>query len=264
MRKTTLLIAATAVVLGSCNQTKQPVETAQEGREALRAALHEIQEDSTLSDAEFESAYYGVVTEFYDRHHNDSLAIELFNTLVNNVWDNATAQTNYAKADTLVQNNERVQHYMRLSEARAKTSAGAAYVDIAGPDVLDDSKQLSISSTLADGKPVLVDFFASWCPPCRRAINNELPGLKEKYSGKLNILGIDVWENKKEDIDKAMGELPITWPVIYTGGRDSSPAYLYGVQSIPTVVLLSADGTILARSHSLNDIMPELEKAIGE
>lgn len=264
MKKNVLLIAAAAVVLGSCNEAKQPVESVQEGRDALRAALSEIQEDSTLSDDEFDAAYYGVVAEFYDRHQHDSLALELFNTLVNNVWDNATAQANYANADTLVQNNERVQHYMRLSEARAKTGAGAAYVDIAGPDVLDDSKQLSIASTLAEGKPVLLDFFASWCPPCRRAINNELPGLKEKYSGKLNILGIDVWENKKEDIDKAMGELPITWPVIYTGGRDNSPAYLYGVQSIPTVVLLSADGTILARSHSLDDIMSELEKVAGE
>ena len=56
-----------------------------------------------------------------------------------------------------------------------------------------------------------------------------------------------------------MPTLPITWPVIYTGDRDDSPADLYGVSSIPTLVLLSPDGTILARGQ-MDEISKILEK----
>ena len=85
-----------------------------------------------------------------------------------------------------------------------------------------------------------------------------LPGVAEKYADKLTILGIDVWEKKREDLDAVMPTLPITWPVIYTGDRDQSPADLYGVTGIPTLVLLSPDGTILARGQ-----MDEINKVLN-
>ena len=52
-----------------------------------------------------------------------------------------------------------------------------------------------------------------------------------------------------------MGELPISWPVIFGGGRADSPSELYGVMGIPTLVGINADGTIAAISHSTEDIL---------
>ena len=83
--------------------------------------------------------------------------------------------------------------------------------------------------------------------------------MAEKYADRLTILGIDVWERQREDLDEAMGQLPITWQVRYTGTGSEWPADLYGVKYIPTLVLIDKDGTILARG-GMEDIEKVLEQ----
>ena len=260
-----IMLACVAGLWTACSEQKAaPVESVEEGKAALQAQLEALQADSTMTEDAFEKAYYQLMEETYQKHMHDSLGLEMFCELAAEHWDFQTVKQHMEAADTLVQNNDRSQRYLMLAENREKTVAGTAYVNIEGQNIRNLDEQMSIEGVLAEGKPVLVDFFASWCPPCRKAIKTELPELAKKYEGKMSILGIDVWENKLEDIQKAMGELPITWRVIYTGGRENSPAYAYGVSSIPTMVLLGADGTILARGHALSDVLPALEKAVAE
>ena len=57
------------------------------------------------------------------------------------------------------------------------------------------------------------------------------------------------------EILEAMGELPISWPVIFGGGRENSPSELYGITGIPTMVGINPDGTIAAISHGTADIL---------
>lgn len=266
MKKVMMMLACAAGLFTACSeqQAAAPVETVAEGKAALHAAIEALRADTTMTEEAFEAAYNQLLEETYQKHVNDSLGLQLFTELGVETWDAKTIKANFEAADTLIQNNERCQRYVMLAENREKTAVGTAYVNIEGQNIRNLDEKMSIENVLAEGKPVLVDFFASWCPPCRKAIKTELPDLVKKYEGKMNLLGIDVWENKLEDIQKAMEELPISWRVIYTGGRENSPAYGYGVSSIPTMVLLGADGTILARGHELADILPALEKVTAE
>lgn len=92
------------------------------------------------------------------------------------------------------------------------------------------------------GRPVVLNFFATWCVPCRV----EMPFLQaahERYgSDKLTILGIDVQE--PEDLVSAyLDELGLTFPVVLdeSGGQLSA----YGIRSLPTTVLIDEAGKVV-------------------
>lgn len=262
MKKIYFLAPVLCMALASCNvKADKATYDIEADKEAMKMELDSIQtkfENQEKDQEQIFQDYIAILKKYYDRHKTDSLGLELFCNLASVGWDEDELKAEYDKADTLIQNNSRVKRQIQLNENMAKTAVGCKYADIAGPEA-KTGEEISISKTLEGGKMVLLDFWASWCGPCRRCINDELPAVAEKYADRLTILGIDVWERQREDLDEAMGQLPITWQVIYTGTGSESPADLYGVKYIPTLVLIDKDGTILARG-GMEDIAKVLEQ----
>ena len=262
MKKMYFLATVLCMALASCNVKADKVAYDIEAdKEAMKMELDSIQakfENQEKDQDQIFKDYLAILKKYYDRHRTDSLGLELFCNLASVGWDEEELKAEYEKADTLIRNDSRVKRQIQLSENLAKTAVGCKYADIAGPEA-KTGEEISISKTLEGGKMVLLDFWASWCGPCRRCIKDELPAVAEKYADRLTILGIDVWERQREDLDEAMGQLPITWQVIYTGTGSESPADLYGVKYIPTLVLIDKDGTILARG-GMEDIEKVLEQ----
>lgn len=100
------------------------------------------------------------------------------------------------------------------------------------------------AEVLHSEKPVLLDFWASWCGPCRA----ETPILAEVYNQYkdkgFQVLGVATWDQPK-DTKKAIEDLKITWPQILNA--QNTPSELYGFNGIPHIILFGPDGTIVAR-----------------
>lgn len=111
------------------------------------------------------------------------------------------------------------------------------------------------------GKIVLIDFWASWCGPCRRE-NPKVVKAYAKYKDQgFEILGVSLDRTKSRWVD-AIAKDGLTWPQVSDlQGWKSEFAKLYGVTSIPHTVLLDAEGKILARNlrgHQLDAKLKEL------
>jgi thiol-disulfide isomerase/thioredoxin len=142
----------------------------------------------------------------------------------------------------------------------ANTSEGKPYVDIEGIDFATGNAT-TLSAMLDSTQVTLVDFWASWCGPCRQEISENLVRLYKKYGAKgLNIIGVDVWD-KLPNHKKAVEDLGITYPQLIDTTRAATENY--GVVGIPTILLLDKDGTILKRGLRGDDIEAAIKEALN-
>ena len=120
-------------------------------------------------------------------------------------------------------------------------------------------KEYSLAQLSEGKKYILIDFWASWCAPCRREIPN-LKNLYAKYGSKgFQIISISRDKNA-EDWKKAIEDEQLTWPNFLD---ESDIAKLYKVRAIPTMYLVDADGRIVAenvRGEALAEKVAELFK----
>lgn len=125
------------------------------------------------------------------------------------------------------------------------TQAGKMFVDFTGLTV--DGQPSKLSDYVGKGKYVLVDFWASWCGPCKGEIPN-LIELQEKFGGdKFTVLGVNVWD-EEDKFKAALTEEGITYPQIYIPRDNKDNATeLYGIKGIPQIILFAPDGTIVQR-----------------
>lgn len=120
-------------------------------------------------------------------------------------------------------------------------------------------REITLSTFVGKGKYVLIDFWASWCAPCRR----EMPFVKAvyaKYASKgFDVIGVSV-DEKKEDWMKAIQSLGLNWPQVL----DVTASKVYGIKSIPFTLLIAPDGTIVDRGLRGEMLKKRLEELLGE
>jgi len=124
-----------------------------------------------------------------------------------------------------------------------------------------DGKMHKLSEYVGNGKIVLIDFWASWCPPCRADMPH-LVNLYNQYKNKnFEIVGVSL-DRTDDAWKKGLKDLHMTWPQLSDLKYwQNEGAALYGVNSIPHTVLVDAKGTIIAknlRGEALDEKLKEL------
>ena len=129
-------------------------------------------------------------------------------------------------------------------KAAALRAPGASLIDIALPD--ESGTEHRLSEYIGHGRYVLVDFWASWCGPCRQ----EMPNVKAAYE-RFHDKGFDIvslsFDNNREAWLKAINELQMPWTHLSDlKGWKSVAAQQYQIQSIPCTILFGPDGKVVA------------------
>ena len=126
---------------------------------------------------------------------------------------------------------------------RATLMVGAKFPDFNETDVA--GKPLSIASD--KGRVVLIDFWATWCGPCRAELPNVLATYRKYHDQGFEIIGISLDQDqaKLTNFTKSMF---MTWPQFFDGkGWQNKLALKYGIESIPATFLLDGEGKIIGK-----------------
>lgn len=131
------------------------------------------------------------------------------------------------------------------TEAVKKTREGISEGEIAPDFTLKDLKGIEVNLKEFKGKVVLLNFWATWCPPCRKEIPSMVE-LYKRYKDKgLEIIGVNLDKLGKTEVEKFSLEYKINFPVLLNPSGDA--ATRYGVVVLPTTIFLDRYGKIKGR-----------------
>ncbi|MDH6304321.1 peroxiredoxin [Parabacteroides sp. PF5-5] len=238
-------------------QLRTPMKELIDGMKSKDQAIAEAAEKKYDELDEKTSA---LVKKYIQKYPNNLTAGKLLNDFRYS-FDEDTRRDIISKAGDTFKSVAGIDKIISHLAVLEKVAIGKKFTDF---EMLDPKgKAIKLSDYVGKGKVVLIDFWASWCPPCRRDMPHLVEVYKQYKGKKFEIVGVSL-DRTNDAWVKGIEELNITWPQMSDLKYwQSEGAALYGVNSIPHTVLIDGDGTILAknlRAEALDNKLAEIIK----
>lgn len=145
---------------------------------------------------------------------------------------------------------------LSFSTATAQIKLGDTFPDVQ----LQNDKNAAVKLNSFKGKTVLVDFWASWCAPCRLA-NKKLVKLYDKYKNQnFEIVGISIDTDKTKWLKAIEKDKLKHSQLIDPKGFDAKTAITFGVEALPAAYLFDASGKLIAINPTEAQIIAQIKK----
>lgn len=217
-----------------------------------------------ISDEEiWDSTYFGEIipdaVNFVKENPNNPYNQVVFQQFAMDL--NEEQLKTFCDNDTTINSNPDVKKLVENAKRRQSVQPGKPYINVDIPQA--DGSVRKLSDWITPGRFTIIDFWASWCMPCR----DEIPGLVEIYkqykNAGIDVLGVAVWD-EVADTEAAVKQMGIPYPVIFIP-KDKSQAVTeaYGINGIPFIMMIDPQGNIIGRDLRGDDIRKAVENALA-
>ena len=166
----------------------------------------------------------------------------------------------FANHPYLKRSRDYIESILKPQDSPKTAFIGQPYTDLEMAD--PDGKMHKVSELVSEGKYVLVDFWASWCGPCRAEMPNVLEAYNKFHDKGFEVIGVS-FDQKKEAWVKAIGQLKMPWLQISDlKGWECAAAPIYKIDGIPDNILIDPQGKIIDRGLRGQALHTRLEKLL--
>ena len=244
-------------------QTEKVQKQVQQFQETNREKMQQAQmtKDTVVINAlskeykTFQDQFKDISLKHVEDHPKSYISLLFIKQFLNDPsFDLARGTKMYENLDPVLKNTKEGKSIKKMldgiktNEKKNDTSSTAVEIGTVAPDFSAPSpegKDTSLKSAL--GKLTLIDFWASWCGPCRKENPNVVALYKEFHAKGLNIIGVSL-DEKADKWKEAIAKDQLTWTHISNlKGWEDPIARRYHVDGIPATFLLDEKGVVIAR-----------------
>ncbi|MDR1763819.1 MAG: AhpC/TSA family protein [Dysgonamonadaceae bacterium] len=231
-----------------------PEEMRQEGSELMNRLNAAADSINTLRE--------GLAKDFFDSHHDSYISLLILPMFAGYSPEPAFADSLFSQLSPSIQATKEGKKYAAQIEVWKNTSVGAVAPNFT--QNTPDGKPVSLSDF--KGKYVLIDFWASWCGPCRGENPNVVKAYKQFKDKGFDILGVSLDNGERGGLEKwkqAIVDDGLVWTQVSDLKYwNNDVVKLYGIRSIPANFLLDPDGKIIAKNLRGEDLTNKLQEIL--